>query len=156
MSLVSPVSAVVECLLLGLFRKKRTEREFFSSKFHCRNNYFFPCTLMYYVRTPSFILYLEEFDIRASSLASKPFVPLFSKRKDLWINHFWFQITWIDDRGLVLTEGVRTVQELMDDGKRFVTVSILKFVASIEHHGRNFTCQAQNSANRHPQSASIR
>ena len=113
-------------------------------------------------------LYLEEFDISLELGYNKPalqkskpfeFVPLFSKRekkKDLWINHFWFQITWIDDRGLVLTEGVRTVQELMDDGKRFVTVSILKFVASIEHHGRNFTCQAQNSANRHPQSASIR
>ena len=62
----------------------------------------------------------------------------------------------MDDRGLVLTEGVRTVQELMEDGKRYVTISILKFVASIEHHGRNFTCQAQNSANRHPASVSTR
>ena len=111
-------------------------------------------------------LYLEEFDISLELGYNKPASKVktvrirsfvFQKRKkDLWINHFWFQITWIDDRGLVLTEGVRTVQELMDDGKRFVTVSILKFVASIEHHGRNFTCQAQNSANRHPQSASIR
>ena len=69
---------------------------------------------------------------------------------------FFFQITWIDDRGLVLTDGVRTVQELMEDGKRYVTISILKFVATIQHHGRNFTCQAQNSANRHPASVSTR
>lgn len=68
----------------------------------------------------------------------------------------FFQITWIDDRGLVLTDGVRTVQELMEDGKRYVTISILKFVATIQHHGRNFTCQAQNSANRHPASVSTR
>ena len=71
-------------------------------------------------------------------------------------NRFFFQITWIDDRGLVLTDGVRTVQELMEDGKRYVTISILKFVATIQHHGRNFTCQAQNSANRHPASVSTR
>ena len=69
---------------------------------------------------------------------------------------FFFQITWMDDRGLVVSEGVRTVQELMEDGKRYVTISILKFVADIEHHGRNFTCQAQNSANRHPASVSTR
>ena len=69
---------------------------------------------------------------------------------------FLLQITWIDDRGLVLTDGVRTVQELMDDGKRYVTISILKFTATIEHHDRNFTCQAQNSANRHPASVSTR
>ncbi len=69
---------------------------------------------------------------------------------------FVLQITWLDDRGLVLTEGVRTVQELMEDGKRYVTISILKFVATTQHHGRSFTCQAQNSANRQPKSVSTK
>jgi len=66
------------------------------------------------------------------------------------------EITWLDDRGLVLTDGVRTVQELMEDGKRYVTISILKFMATKNHHDLNFTCQAQNSANRHPASVSTR
>ena len=81
--------------------------------------------------------------------------PFLSNKSSKQLN-FLFQITWIDDRGLVLTDGVRTVQELMEDGKRYVTISILKFVATIDHHGRNFTCQAQNSANRHPASVSTR
>ena len=56
----------------------------------------------------------------------------------------------------MVSEGVQTVQELLEDGKRFTTVSILRFAASVKHDGATFTCQAQNSANRQPQAASIR
>lgn len=66
------------------------------------------------------------------------------------------QINWFNDQNVLIDEGVETRQELMADGKRFVTVSVLKFVASTEHHNRTFSCQAQNSAIRQPQSTSIR
>ena len=86
-------------------------------------------------------------------------VPSFLKDRISLITKIYLydlQITWTDDRGLVISEGVRTHQELMEDGKRYKTISILKFPASIEHHDRNFTCQAQNSANRQPASVSTR
>ena len=66
------------------------------------------------------------------------------------------QITWFDSDRSVVTDGVHTVRELMSDGKRFTAVSTLKFRARVAHDGRNFTCQAQNSADRQPHSASIR
>ena len=67
-----------------------------------------------------------------------------------------FQITWLDESNSVIAEGTSAVQELMADGKRFNSISTLRFTARAEHDGANFTCQAQNSANRQPQSASIR
>ena len=67
-----------------------------------------------------------------------------------------FQITWFNDNNEVIQEGVQTRSELMEDGKRFVTISVLRFVAKTEHHNSNFTCQAQNSAIRQPQSVSTR
>jgi len=66
------------------------------------------------------------------------------------------EITWFDDNNEVIEEGVRTRTELMEDGKRYVTISVLKFVAKTQHHNANFTCQAQNSAIRQPQSVSTR
>ncbi|CAB4058946.1 Irregular chiasm C-roughest protein [Lepeophtheirus salmonis] len=66
------------------------------------------------------------------------------------------EITWFDSQNEVVREGVQTFQELAEDGKRFNTKSILKFVAKAEsHHEKNFTCQAQNSADRQPHSVSI-
>jgi hypothetical protein len=56
----------------------------------------------------------------------------------------------------VIREGVHTTHELMDDGKRFNTVSVLRFSARLEHDGRNITCQAQNTADRQPHTATIR
>ena len=67
-----------------------------------------------------------------------------------------FQITWFTDDNVVIDEGVRTRTEVMKDGKRHVTISTLKFAAMTEHHNKNFTCQAQNSAIRQPQSVSTR
>ena len=66
------------------------------------------------------------------------------------------QITWVDGSSGVLTDGVSTVRELLPDSKRFSTISTLVLSASRRHHGRNFTCQAQNSADRQPHSTSIR
>ena len=66
-----------------------------------------------------------------------------------------FQIAWLDESNSVIADGTSAVQELMADGKRFNSVSTLRFTARAEHDGANFTCQAQNSANRQPQSASI-
>ena len=67
-----------------------------------------------------------------------------------------FQITWFDERNMVITEGVRTLHELMDDGKRFVSISVLRFRATVGHNGKNLTCQAQNSATPQPQLVSTR
>lgn len=67
------------------------------------------------------------------------------------------EITWFDDdRQEVIERGIQTVQELMEDGKRFKTISVLRFEALDIHDGKNITCQAQNSADRQPHSASIR
>ena len=66
-----------------------------------------------------------------------------------------FQIAWLDESNSVIADGTSAVQELMADGKRFNSVSTLRFTARAEHDGANFTCQAQNSANRQPRSASI-
>jgi DNA invertase Pin-like site-specific DNA recombinase len=66
------------------------------------------------------------------------------------------QITWFDERNMVITEGVRTLHELMEDGKRFVSVSILRFRATTSHNGKNVTCQAQNAATAQPQLISTR
>jgi len=67
-----------------------------------------------------------------------------------------FQISWYDERNMIITEGVRTIHELMDDGKRFVSLSILRFKAGMNHNGKNITCHAQNSATPQPQSVSTR
>ena len=66
-----------------------------------------------------------------------------------------FQIAWLDESNSVIADGTSAVQELMADGKRFNSVSTLRFTARAEHDGANFTCQAQNSANRQPRSESI-
>ena len=68
-----------------------------------------------------------------------------------------FQITWYDNELKETIEGgVQTVSELMADGKRFKTISVLRFTADLEHNGRNITCQAQNSADSQPHTRSIR
>lgn len=73
------------------------------------------------------------------------------------LGSYSFQITWFDDdRQEVIERGIQTVQELMEDGKRFKTISVLRFEALDIHDGKNITCQAQNSADRQPHSASIR
>eukprot|EP00095_Tigriopus_kingsejongensis_P001959 maker-scaffold594_size129171-snap-gene-0.23 protein:Tk01959 transcript:maker-scaffold594_size129171-snap-gene-0.23-mRNA-1 annotation:"irregular chiasm c-roughest protein isoform x3" len=67
------------------------------------------------------------------------------------------EITWFDnDRQEVIEDGIQTVQELMEDGKRFKTISILRFEAQDSHNDKSITCQAQNSADRQPKSTSIR
>jgi hypothetical protein len=57
---------------------------------------------------------------------------------------------------MVITEGVRTLHELMEDGKRFNSISVLRFRSAVSHNGKNVTCQAQNPATPQPQLISTR
>ena len=83
-------------------------------------------------------------------------MPILYRFKGVKFCFIHFQITWFDERNMVITEGVRTLHELMEDGKRFVSISVLRFRASVGHNGKKLTCQAQNSATPQPQLVSTR
>ena len=68
---------------------------------------------------------------------------------------FYFQITWLDGSGAVITEGITKETEEVENTKRLTAISILKFTAKKAHHNTTLTCQAQNPADRQPKSAAI-
>lgn len=66
------------------------------------------------------------------------------------------QITWIDGDGNVITDNIDYSTQLLPDMRRSTAKSILKLIPKMEHHNKNFTCQAQNTADRTYRSAKIK
>ncbi|XP_026324430.1 irregular chiasm C-roughest protein-like [Hyposmocoma kahamanoa] len=66
------------------------------------------------------------------------------------------EITWVDNDGGVLTQGVTYNVEQMPDGRRFTARSILHLRPRRHHHNQTFTCQAQNTADRAYRAVSIK
>ncbi|KAJ2943109.1 hypothetical protein O0L34_g18799 [Tuta absoluta] len=58
------------------------------------------------------------------------------------------EITWVDNDGGVLSQGVTYTAELLPDGRRYTARSVLRFRPRRHHHNQTFTCQAQNTADR--------
>lgn len=58
------------------------------------------------------------------------------------------QLTWFDQSGDEITEGVEKTEELLSDGKRFTVKSTLQFEAQSEHHNVTFTCRAKSAADK--------
>ncbi|KAL4707062.1 hypothetical protein ACJJTC_011388 [Scirpophaga incertulas] len=65
------------------------------------------------------------------------------------------EITWVDNDGGVLTQGVMYTAEPLVDGRRFTARSVLRFRPRKHHHNQTFTCQAQNTADRAYRSVTI-
>lgn len=68
----------------------------------------------------------------------------------------FFQITWIDGLGNVLTQGIDYMKEQLPESRRYTAKSVLKLTPKKEHHNTTFTCQAQNTADRTYRSARLR
>ncbi|XP_017009219.2 irregular chiasm C-roughest protein [Drosophila takahashii] len=66
------------------------------------------------------------------------------------------EITWIDGLGTVLTDNIEYTVIPLPDQRRFTAKSVLRLTPKKEHHNTNFTCQAQNTADRTYRSAKIR
>ncbi|ALC48822.1 rst [Drosophila busckii] len=66
------------------------------------------------------------------------------------------EITWIDGLGNVLTDNIEYTVIPMPDLRRYTAKSLLRLTPKKEHHNTNFTCQAQNTADRTYRSAKIR
>ncbi|KAH8416403.1 hypothetical protein KR222_001588 [Zaprionus bogoriensis] len=66
------------------------------------------------------------------------------------------EITWIDGLGNVLTDNIEYTVIPLPDLRRFTAKSLLRLTPKKEHHNTNFTCQAQNTADRTYRSAKIR
>ncbi|XP_050679568.1 irregular chiasm C-roughest protein-like [Leptidea sinapis] len=66
------------------------------------------------------------------------------------------EITWVDNEGGVLSQGVTYTVEEMSDGRRFTARSTLRLRPRRSHHNQTFTCQAQNTADRAYKSAVVR
>ncbi|XP_017054844.1 LOW QUALITY PROTEIN: irregular chiasm C-roughest protein [Drosophila ficusphila] len=66
------------------------------------------------------------------------------------------EITWIDGLGNVLTDNIEYTVIPLPDLRRFTAKSVLRLTPKKEHHNTNFTCQAQNTADRTYRSAKIR
>ncbi|EDW81947.2 uncharacterized protein Dwil_GK25392 [Drosophila willistoni] len=66
------------------------------------------------------------------------------------------EITWIDGLGNVLTENIENTVIPLPDLRRYTAKSLLRLTPKKEHHNTNFTCQAQNTADRTYRSAKIR
>ncbi|XP_022125300.2 irregular chiasm C-roughest protein-like [Pieris rapae] len=58
------------------------------------------------------------------------------------------EITWVDNEGGVLNQGVTYAVEEMSDGRRYTARSILRLRPRRQHHNQTFICQAQNTADR--------
>ncbi|XP_049882102.1 irregular chiasm C-roughest protein-like isoform X2 [Pectinophora gossypiella] len=58
------------------------------------------------------------------------------------------EITWIENDGGVLTQGVTYTVDQLPDGRRYSARSILRLRPRRHHHNQTFTCQAQNTADR--------
>ncbi|XP_034481026.1 irregular chiasm C-roughest protein [Drosophila innubila] len=66
------------------------------------------------------------------------------------------EITWIDGLGNVLTDNIEYTVIPLPDLRRYTAKSVLRLSPKKEHHNTNFTCQAQNTADRTYRSAKIR
>ncbi|XP_028040413.1 irregular chiasm C-roughest protein-like [Bombyx mandarina] len=66
------------------------------------------------------------------------------------------EITWVDNDGGVLTQGVTYTVEPMGDGRRFTARSTLRIRPRRQHHNQTFTCQAQNTADRAYRSVNVK
>ncbi|XP_026743411.1 irregular chiasm C-roughest protein-like isoform X1 [Trichoplusia ni] len=66
------------------------------------------------------------------------------------------EITWVDNDGGVLTQGVNYTVSLMPDGRRFTARSVLRLRPRRHHHNQTLTCQAQNTADRAYRAATIK
>ncbi|XP_060663370.1 LOW QUALITY PROTEIN: irregular chiasm C-roughest protein [Drosophila nasuta] len=66
------------------------------------------------------------------------------------------EITWIDGLGNVLTDNIEYTVIPLPDLRRYTAKSLLRLTPKKEHHNTNFTCQAQNTADRTYRSAKIR
>lgn len=58
--------------------------------------------------------------------------------------------------GNVLTDNIENTIIPLPDQRRFTAKSLLRLTPKKEHHNTNFTCQAQNTADRTYRSAKIR
>ena len=68
---------------------------------------------------------------------------------------FFEQITWIDGLGNVVTDGISYTTKLLQDNYRFRTISQLRIATKRAYHQTTFKCQAQNTAERTHQTATI-
>ncbi|SPP88525.1 irregular chiasm C-roughest protein [Drosophila guanche] len=66
------------------------------------------------------------------------------------------EITWIDGLGNVLTDNIEYTVMPLPDLRRYTAKSVLRLTPKKEHHNTNFTCQAQNTADRTYRSVKIR
>ncbi|KAL4707063.1 hypothetical protein ACJJTC_011389, partial [Scirpophaga incertulas] len=58
------------------------------------------------------------------------------------------EITWVNGNQAVIKEKVENNVELMPDGQRYQTRSVLRLMPRKEDHNQTITCQAQNTADR--------
>ncbi|KAI8433726.1 hypothetical protein MSG28_015714 [Choristoneura fumiferana] len=65
------------------------------------------------------------------------------------------EITWVDGNQAVIRKHVENSVELLPDGQRFKTRSVLRLTPSKEHHRQTITCQAQNTADRAARMATV-
>lgn len=66
------------------------------------------------------------------------------------------QLTWYDDDGDEITDGIEKTEELLSDGKRFTVKSTLKLLAQSEHHNATFTCRSKSAADKVAKNAEIK
>ncbi|XP_075987704.1 irregular chiasm C-roughest protein-like isoform X1 [Anticarsia gemmatalis] len=65
------------------------------------------------------------------------------------------EITWLDGNQSVIKKHVKSTTELLPDGQRYKTRSVLRLTPSKSHHNQTITCQAQNTADRAPRMATV-
>ncbi|KAG6462376.1 hypothetical protein O3G_MSEX013220 [Manduca sexta] len=65
------------------------------------------------------------------------------------------EITWLDGNQQVIKKHVKSKVELLEDGQRFKTRSVLRLTPRKEDHNQSITCQAQNTADRAHRMATV-
>lgn len=65
------------------------------------------------------------------------------------------EITWLDGNQAVIKKKVKNKVELMPDGQRFKTRSVLRLTPDKSYHNQTITCQAQNTADRAHRMATV-
>ncbi|XP_015795128.1 irregular chiasm C-roughest protein [Tetranychus urticae] len=66
------------------------------------------------------------------------------------------ELTWLDGDGNPVTSGITHTNQFLSDGKRANSALKWTFIPGREHHGKEFTCRAENPALNQPQKAHIR
>lgn len=64
-------------------------------------------------------------------------------------------MSWLEENGRQVGEGVETSKQELADGKRFNSLAKWQFIAGKQHHNRRFVCKAENSALEEAQKATI-